>query len=141
MVDEVQIGTQPTQFGIIDSVEGRKEGQHAIQFIEIPDWGQLNPSASLSLSIRYKGKIHDPPRSSKDLAFVRPDKTLGHIGPEGLYLTSETAWYPDLPETLSTFKRSGNTPRGMDVRHSRTTRLSSFRSRDGDLDMGSHHPE
>ena len=111
-VDDIQIGTQPIRFGIVAPSEDVNDGQHSIQLIEISDWGRLSPSDPLSLSIRYQGKIHDPPRSSKDLRFVRPDKTLGHIGPEGLYLTSETAWYPDLSETLSTFKVQVTLPDG-----------------------------
>jgi len=102
-VENIQIGTKAIHFGIVHPSEDKNEGQNSIQIIEISDWEHLSPLAPFSLLIRYKGKIHDPPRPSKDLRFVRPDKTLGHIGPEGTYLTSETVWYPDLPETLSTF--------------------------------------
>jgi hypothetical protein len=112
MVENVQTGTQAIHFGLVSPSEDTNEGQNSIQIIEISDWGQLSPTEPLSLLIRYKGKIYDPPRPSKDLRFVRPDKTLGHIGPDGIYLTSETVWYPDLPETLSTFTIEVTLPQG-----------------------------
>ncbi|MDA1303842.1 MAG: M1 family aminopeptidase [Nitrospirae bacterium] len=58
---------------------------------------------ALSLRILYRGEINDPPRAAPSLRFVRPDKTMGHIGEEGVYLTSETSWYPDVPGSLATF--------------------------------------
>lgn len=58
---------------------------------------------ALSLRISYRGEINDPPRASPGLRFVRPDKTNGHIGEEGVYLTSETSWYPDVFGSLATF--------------------------------------
>ena len=111
-VEDVHMGTNAIDFDIIEPPEEANEGQNAIQKIEISGWGHLSPSAELSLSIRYKGKIYDPPRSSKNLRFVRPDKTFGHIGPEGIYLTSETVWHPALPETLSTFTVEVTLPQG-----------------------------
>ena len=57
----------------------------------------------LSLRISYRGEINGPPRSMPGLRFVRPDKTNGHIGNEGIYLTSETSWYPDILGSLATF--------------------------------------
>jgi len=111
-VDNIQIGTKAIHFAIVGPSGDIDEGKNLIHFIEISDWEPLSPDTPLSLLIRYKGKIHDPPRSSKDLRFVRPDKTLGHIGSEGIYLTSETAWYPDLPETLSTFHVQVTLPEG-----------------------------
>ncbi len=58
---------------------------------------------ALSLRIMYRGEINDPPRAAPGLRFVRPDKTMGHIGEEGVYLTSETSWYPDILGSLATF--------------------------------------
>ncbi|UCE63879.1 MAG: hypothetical protein JSU59_01600, partial [Nitrospirota bacterium] len=111
-VEDVHVGTKAIHFGIVEPPEDTNEGPNPIQNIEISDWEHLSPSAPLSLVIRYKGKIYDPPRPSKDLRFVRPDKTLGHIGPDGIYLTSETAWYPDLPGTLATFTIDVTLPQG-----------------------------
>ena len=111
-VESVYMGTKAMHFGIVDPPEDTNGEQQPIQYIEISGWDQLSPSGSLSLLIQYKGKIYDPPRPSKDLRFVRPDKTLGHIGPDGTYLTSETAWYPDLPKTLATFTIDVTLPQG-----------------------------
>jgi aminopeptidase N len=58
---------------------------------------------AFTIRISYQGEINDPPRAAPGLRFVRPDKTHGHIGEEGIYLTSETSWYPDILGSLATF--------------------------------------
>ena len=102
-VEQILIDTHSTDFTIIDPSKDSSDRQNPIQVIEIPVGDRVPVGTPLQLSIHYKGVIDDPPRKSKGLRFVRPDKTFGHIGPEGIYLTSETVWYPDFPETLSTF--------------------------------------
>jgi hypothetical protein len=57
----------------------------------------------MNLVVSYHGLINDPPREPRHLRFVTPSETAGHIGSEGVYLSSETQWYPDLPESLSTY--------------------------------------
>ena len=59
------------------------------------------------LDMHYHGTINDPPRDPRHLRFVTPSETAGHIGPEGVYISSESAWYPDIPESLSTYYTSG----------------------------------
>lgn len=64
----------------------------------------LRPSHSPQLlHIAYHGQIDESPTESGGLRFVRPDKTNGHIGPQGIYLTSETFWYPTWKHHLVTF--------------------------------------
>ena len=111
-VEEIRMGTKAIRFSILDPSRDLNPAQPQVQIIEISDWDHSSPHNPLTLSVRYRGKIDDPPRSSKDLRFVSPDKTLGHIGPEGVYLTSETAWYPELPETLATFRVQVRVPQG-----------------------------
>lgn len=52
----------------------------------------------------YRGLINDPPREPRHLRFVTPSETAGHIGTEGVYLSGESQWYPDLPDSFSTFR-------------------------------------
>lgn len=52
----------------------------------------------------YRGLINDPPREPRHLRFVTPSETAGHIGPEGVYLSGESQWYPDFPDSFSTFR-------------------------------------
>jgi aminopeptidase N len=47
--------------------------------------------------------INDPPKEARHLRFVTPSETAGHIGPEGVYLSSETRWYPDMDGVLGQF--------------------------------------
>ena len=43
---------------------------------------------------------------------MTPSETAGHIGPEGIYLSSETQWYLDVPESLSTYRLRVALPSG-----------------------------
>ena len=60
----------------------------------------------------YRGRIQDVPTASPGLRFVRPDRTLGYIGEEGVYLTAETSWYPDVPGSFATFRVTATVPAG-----------------------------
>jgi len=71
--------------------------------IESPSSFQTPSSSPPRLTIIYHGQIDDSPTESGGLRFVRPDKTNGHIGPQGIYLTSETYWYPTWEHHFVTF--------------------------------------
>ena len=58
---------------------------------------------SIVLEWHYEGLIDDLPRDPGHLRFVMPSHTEGHIGQEGIYLSGETHWCPDLPGSLATF--------------------------------------
>jgi hypothetical protein len=58
----------------------------------------------VSLQWNYRGVIDDPPREPRHLRFVTPSETSGHIGQEGVYLSSESQWYPDIEGSLSTYR-------------------------------------
>ena len=62
-----------------------------------------DPGQPAALTLTYHGLIDDSPKASSGLRFVKPDDTNGHIGPNGVYLTYETFWYPTWEQTLSTF--------------------------------------
>ncbi|MCA9466794.1 MAG: hypothetical protein KC643_15320, partial [Nitrospira sp.] len=64
------------------------------------------------MRITYEGQINDPPQKSGGLRFVKPDETNGHIGPEGIFLTSETFWLPTWEGILSTYKVALTLPDG-----------------------------
>ena len=63
----------------------------------------------------YRGMINDPPKEPRHLRFVTPSETSGHIGPEGVYLSSESQWYPDIEGSLSQFRVSVTVPGGWTV--------------------------
>jgi aminopeptidase N len=71
--------------------------------IELPLMNPEQSKQSPILTVVYHGFINDSPKTSGGLRFVRPDKTHGHIGPQGIYLTSETFWYPTWEQHLMTF--------------------------------------
>jgi aminopeptidase N len=64
----------------------------------------------LILSISYGGPIYDPVVKEKELRSVRGDQTSGLIGSEGVYLSSDTHWYPDKPDSMALFLIEGTIP-------------------------------
>lgn len=63
----------------------------------------------------YRGTIDDPPKEPRHLRFVTPSETAGHIGPEGVYLSSESQWYPDIEGSLSAYRLTALVPQGWSV--------------------------
>ena len=85
----------------------------SVQEVTIPS--QVVPSGLVTLDVYYHGVINDPPRDPRHLRFVTPSETAGHIGPEGVYASSESHWYPDVPESLSTYALLVAVPSGWTV--------------------------
>ena len=82
----------------------------AAQHITIPvSWPGKGPA---TMTAYYHGTINDPPKEPRHLRFVTPSETAGHIGPEGIYLSSETQWYLDVPESLSAYRLRVALPSG-----------------------------
>jgi aminopeptidase N len=81
------------------------EGDHVV--VRLPDH-----RSEWTLEWRYRGIIHDPPREPRHLRFVTPSETSGHIGPDGVYLSSESRWYPDLPGSLASYEAQAALPNG-----------------------------
>jgi hypothetical protein len=71
------------------------------QHVTIPS--QIVAAGPVTLDIHYHGVVNDPPRDPRHLRFVTPSETSGHIGPEGVYVSSESHWYPDVSDSLSTY--------------------------------------
>src|SRR6185503_8489512 len=83
------------------------------QQVTIPP--QAVAAGLVTLDVHYHGVINDPPRDPRHLRFVTPSETAGHIGPEGVYISSESHWYPDVPESLSTYTLLVAVPAGWTV--------------------------
>jgi len=83
------------------------------QEVNIPS--QVVDTGLVKLEVHYHGVINDPPRDPRHLRFVTPSETAGHIGPEGVYISSESYWYPDVPESLSTYALLVAVPAGWTV--------------------------
>jgi hypothetical protein len=67
---------------------------------------------AITLDWEYEGVIHDPPKEPRHLRFVTPSDTAGYIGSEGVYLSSESRWYPDRSGSIATFALRVALPRG-----------------------------
>ena len=72
-------------------------------------------SRKMTLIWMYRGSINDPPKEPRHLRFVTPSETAGHIGEEGVYLSGETRWYPDLPLAFGTYRMTAHVPQGWTV--------------------------
>jgi hypothetical protein len=69
----------------------------------------------MTLVMSYRGQINDPPREPRHLRFVNPSETAGHIGLEGVYLSGESQWYPDVIDSFSTYRATIQVPQGWTV--------------------------
>ena len=76
---------------------------------------EVEATGLVTLDVHYHGMINDPPRDPRHLRFVTPSETAGHIGPEGVYVSSESYWYPDIPDSLSTYALRVAVPTGWTV--------------------------
>jgi len=85
----------------------------SVQEVSIPS--QVVTAGLVTLDVHYHGIIKDPPRDPRHLRFVTPSETAGYIGPEGVYVSSESHWYPDIPESLSTYALLVAVPTGWTV--------------------------
>jgi len=105
---EAKVSLQDVPFEIEDG-----STPESAQQILIPS--QAVPAGLATLDVHYHGAINDPPRDPRHLRFVTPSETAGHIGPEGVYISSESSWYPDVPESLSTYALLVAVPAGWTV--------------------------
>ena len=79
--------------------------------VELP----VNHGTHVTLIWAYRGVMNDPPREPRHLRFVTPSETAGHIGPEGVYLSGESQWYPDIVGSFSTYQVTTGVPQGWTV--------------------------
>jgi len=70
---------------------------------------------TLIVDFDYAGEINDPPKEPRHLRFVTPSETSGHIGPEGVYIGPESYWYPDVPNSLASYRVTATIPPGWEV--------------------------
>ncbi len=97
-------GAQPLSVQAVPGMAG------AGQAVTVRFSRSLHADETVDLMWQYQGAIDEPPREPRHLRFVTPSETAGHIGPEGVYLSGETNWYPDLPGSLATFSVRVKTP-------------------------------
>ncbi|HSR35588.1 MAG TPA: hypothetical protein VLL73_00280, partial [Desulfurivibrionaceae bacterium] len=70
------------------------------------------PKGISRVTIRYQGAIHHP-LAARGKDYSRGfDETPGTIGPEGIFLSGATAWYPQLPFERCTFRLQVTMPTG-----------------------------
>ncbi len=102
IIDRIELNGQPLQLSKDPEDPAWPKG--FTQWIIKHPTSNLKPSDErANLTVTYHGQIDDSPKTSGGLRFVRPDKTNGHIGPNGVYLSSETFWYPTWEQHLVTF--------------------------------------
>ncbi|HEV8243370.1 MAG TPA: M1 family aminopeptidase, partial [Nitrospirales bacterium] len=70
---------------------------------------------TFTLDFDYGGEINDPPKEPRHLRYVTPSETSGYIGPEGVYIGQETYWYPDVPDSLASYRVAATTPLGWET--------------------------
>jgi len=106
VVEQKPAGVQPVSVHTSPAAGPAAAGQTVTVRFNRP----LNADETVHLMWQYRGAINEPPREPRHLRFVTPSETAGHIGTEGVYLSGETLWYPDLPGSLPTFAVRAKTP-------------------------------
>jgi len=116
---------------------GGQEKHDGVQWVVVQLPSPATREQVVMLEWNYEGAIHDPPREPRHLRFVTPSETAGHIGSEGVYLSEETHWYPDLPGSLPTFRVRATTPAGWEVvtHGKRNNRVASDRAVTADWEV------
>ncbi|GJL67065.1 MAG: peptidase M1 [Nitrospirales bacterium] len=114
IIDEILVNNSVLQLqGITQTPQSPdQEREHRLR---IPLVDSKTKASSPTIKVRYHGMIADHPRGAPGLRFTKPDETTGYIGPEGVYLTSETQWYPTIPHTLATFQVNATVPSGWET--------------------------
>ena len=112
VIDDIRLNGSLISLQEINEEQRPKEEGHRL-LIPLPS--SQGTSSSPSITVRYHGMIDDQPKGTVGLRFIKPDKTTGYIGPEGVYLTSETQWYPTISKTLATFHVRSTVPSGWET--------------------------
>src|SRR4029079_7100182 len=60
---------------------------------------QVRAGEQLQIEMSYQGKINNV-SGEPSVPASDPDETTGMIGEDGVFLTGESHWYPDLPNSL-----------------------------------------
>ncbi len=109
-IEEILLADGPLLIWEEDLPSAKNKASGGTRTIEIRLPEASSPPDTLSIS--YRGRIQDAPMATPGLRFVRPDRTLGYIGEEGVYLTSETSWYPEITGSFATFRVTAIVPAG-----------------------------
>ncbi|MBI4402179.1 MAG: hypothetical protein HY581_11175, partial [Nitrospirae bacterium] len=109
---------------------GGSQQDQTVQMVTVRLDRPVGVGQQLTLEWTYEGAINDPPREPRHLRFVTPSETGGHIGSEGVYLSGETHWYPDIEGALPTYRVRIVAPAGWEaVTHGRqVSRLAEDRT-------------
>lgn len=109
----VQPGSRTVLSPAVKRTGGDKADEGVLQEIAVSL--DQPPGSSVTLEWVYEGRLNDPPRESRQLRFVTPSETAGHIGPDGVYLSGETHWYPDVSGALPIFTVQVDLPAGWEA--------------------------
>ncbi|MGH7251026.1 MAG: M1 family metallopeptidase [Nitrospiraceae bacterium] len=132
-------GPRPEGMGEREASLSGEEEQ--VQWVTVRVDAPAGSDRTLTMDWSYEGVIHDPPREPRHLRFVTPSETAGHIGSEGVYLSGETHWYPDVLGARPIYLVRVTTPDGWEAvtqgrqRHKQVSGTSGDRSVTADWEV------
>jgi len=91
------------------------EATDAQRTVPISRYKAQLPEGLRTFKIRYEGRIHHPPATQGESASGCVTATAGFIGEEGVYLSGDSYWYPQIGEALVAFRPEVAAPAGWDV--------------------------
>ncbi|HHT9104272.1 MAG TPA: M1 family metallopeptidase [Candidatus Wujingus californicus] len=90
----------------------RSKGFGDVQYVEVVLPHDLMQLTTIALDVVYEGLILSKPSSIKE---EDVGETVGIVDERGVYLSPACFWYPDVPDSLSTFKAKVITPNGYEA--------------------------
>lgn len=70
---------------------------------------------STKIEFSYSGIIYDEIKKARGITFIMGDTTSGLISKEGVFLSSDSGWYPDEEDSLSVFNINARIKGGLKV--------------------------
>ncbi|MFQ6618458.1 MAG: hypothetical protein ACE5QV_07200, partial [Fidelibacterota bacterium] len=80
-----------------------KQKYNNTRLIQI-DIQNLPPAETMTMEISYEGVIYDTLKTPSFSREYVAHQTTGLISEDGIYLSPDSHWYPDSPESMSSFK-------------------------------------
>lgn len=117
VVDTITLGGGEVYWSYVKDREGRKADPQQEHAATIRIWlpGKSDPPEVVQAEISYSLSIYDLPKVPAFSREFIADESMGVIGEEGIFLTPEGRWYPDVPGSMPTWRITTKTPAGYEV--------------------------
>lgn len=93
----------------------RDESRNPDRVVKVWLPGKGRPPDIVEIEIRYGLTVYDIPKVPSFSRELIADESKGLIGEEGIFLTPEGRWYPDMPGSTPSWRITATTPAGYET--------------------------